>query len=72
VTIKGLLSQGGQLTFSVGKSGQTIAGDVMAAGDSSASGTRTPEYVAPDSNAVTPGTRAAVRSYFTQPRDSGQ
>jgi hypothetical protein len=72
VTIKGLPSQGGQLTLSVGKSGQTVAGDVTAAGDSSASGTSTPEDVAPDSNAVTPDARAAVRGYFTPPRDSGQ
>jgi hypothetical protein len=72
VTIDGSPTQGGQLTLSVGNAGRTVEGDLSAAGETIGAQASRPGYVAPDSNAVPPADRTAVRGYFTPPPETGQ
>jgi hypothetical protein len=71
VTLKGLPHQGGQITLSAGKPGRSAATDVTMTSGSTGATSGAPGYVAPDSNAVTPDDRPAVRGYFTPPQNNG-
>jgi hypothetical protein len=72
VTIKGLPHQGGQITLSAGPPGKSATADVTMTSGSTGAATGAPGYVAPDSNAVTPADRPAVRGYFTPRQGSGR
>jgi hypothetical protein len=64
--------QSGQITLSAGTPGKSGSTDVTMTSNSTGAAAGDPSYVAPDSNAVTPDDRPAVRGYFTPPQNSGQ
>lgn len=65
VTLNGAPNGGGHLVFSIGAVNRAAGSGSSPFSGGSANQPSTPGYVAPDSNAITPGDRSVVQGYFT-------